>query len=80
MTKIKRSVWIIVVLFIYITAMCAYLAPRNTEISNTEKIVTVGASYVVLFLLWLVLRRKERIKERRMNEEKERQNQNQDKN
>ncbi len=76
MKKVKRSVWIIAVLFIYITAMCAYLAPRNTDISTTEKIVTVASSYVVLILLWFVLRRKERIKEQRLKEEKDNQNQN----
>ena len=75
MKKVKKSVWLIVILFIYITAITAYLAPRNTDISTTEKTITIVASYVVLFLLWLVLRRKERIKEQRMREDEEDKNQ-----
>lgn len=71
MKKIKRSVWVVLVLFVYITAITAYLAPRNTEISSTEKTVTIVSSYVVLFLLWLVLRRREKLKSQRLKEDEE---------
>lgn len=46
-------------LLVYTTAMAAYFLPKNTEISDTEKWVTFGASYVIVGLLWYVLRLKE---------------------
>ena len=47
-------------LLVYTTAMAAYFLPKNTEISNTEKWVTFGASYLIVALLWYVLRLKEK--------------------
>jgi hypothetical protein len=47
-------------LFVYTTAMAAYFLPKNTEISDTEKWITFGASYVIIALLWYVLRLKEK--------------------
>ena len=47
-------------LFVYTTAMAAYFLPKNTEISDTEKWITFGASYLIIALLWYVLRLKER--------------------
>ena len=47
----------------------AYLLPRNTEVSLTEKIITVAVSYVIVLLLWLVLRKKEQMRERRKKDE-----------
>lgn len=43
---------------------------RNTEISNTEKYVTVIASYVIVLALWLVLRKKEELQRKRREEDK----------
>lgn len=60
MRKFKRSNWLTATLFIYVTAMAIYFLPRNTQTGNTEKYVTVAASYVIVALLWFVLRRKER--------------------
>ena len=48
----------------------AYFLPRNTEISNTEKYVTVIASYVIVLALWLVLRKKEELQRKRREEDK----------
>lgn len=61
MKKIKKSTVLSLVLLVYITAMAIYFLPRNTEIGTTEKYVTVIASYLIVLLLWLVLRYKERI-------------------
>lgn len=61
MKKYKKSVWLSVLLFIYVTVMAIYFLPRNTQIGETEKYLTVGASYVIVLLLWFVLRRKERL-------------------
>lgn len=66
--KIKKSTWVSLALFIYVSAMAIYFLPRNTEISGTEKYVTLAASYVIVFILWIVLRKKEQFKERRENE------------
>ena len=66
--KIKKSVWFPLALFIYTTAMAVYFLPKNTEISDTEKWVTIGASYGIIALLWYVLRLKERRLEQRNKE------------
>ncbi|MBP6065217.1 hypothetical protein [Bacteroides sp.] len=69
MKKVKKSTWVCLALFLYVTATGAYLLPRNTEMGNTEKFVTLGVSYLIVFLLWLVLRKKEEMKRRRREEE-----------
>ena len=58
--KIKKSTWMPLALLVYTTAMAAYFLPKNTEISDTEKWITFGASYVIIALLWYVLRLKEK--------------------
>ena len=63
MKKLKKSSALSLALLIYITATAAYFLPRNTEISVTEKYLTVVASYVIVLLLWLVLRKNERMGE-----------------
>ena len=56
MKKIKKSTGLTLALLIYVSATATYFLPRNTEISDTEKYVTVAASYLIVFVLWLVLR------------------------
>ena len=68
MKKFKKSTWIPLALLIYTTAMAAYFLPKNSEISTTEKWVTFGASYVIIGVLWYVLRLKERRLEKRNKE------------
>lgn len=58
--KIRKSTWLTFALFIYVSAMAIYFLPRNTMISNTEKYVTLGVSYVIVVALWFVLRWKEK--------------------
>ena len=70
MKKLKKSTGLTVALLIYVSATAAYFLPRNTEISNTEKYVTVIASYVILLALWLVLRKKEELQRKRREEDK----------
>ena len=65
MKKLKKSTGLTVALLIYVSATAAYFLPRNTEISNTEKYVTVIASYVIVLALWLVLRKKEELQRKR---------------
>ena len=59
-----------VALLIYVSATAAYFLPRNTEISNTEKYITVIASYVIVLVLWLVLRKKEELQRKRREEDR----------
>ena len=66
--KFKKSVWLPLALFVYTTAMAIYFLPKNTEISDTEKWTTIGASYGIIVLLWYVLRLKERRLEQRNKE------------
>ena len=58
--KFKKSTWMPLALLVYTTAMAAYFLPKNTEISDTEKWITFGASYLIVALLWYVLRLKEK--------------------
>ena len=68
MKKIKKSTAISFALLIYVTGTAAYFLPRNTLISNTEKYLTVIASYVIVLVLWLVLRKKEELQRKRREE------------
>ena len=70
MKKIKKSTGLTVALLIYVSATAAYFLPRNTEISNTEKYITVIASYVIVLVLWLVLRKKEELQRKRREEDR----------
>ena len=68
MKKFKKSTWMPLALLIYTTAMAAYFLPKNSEISTTEKWVTFGASYVIIGVLWYILRLKERRLDKRNKE------------
>ena len=68
MRKFRKSTWMPLALLVYTTAMAAYFLPKNSEISDTEKWVTFGASYVIIGLLWYVLRMKENRMEKRNKE------------
>ncbi|MDL2247672.1 hypothetical protein LJC05_02965 [Bacteroides sp. OttesenSCG-928-J23] len=66
--KFKKSTWISLALFIYVTAMAIYFLPRNTQIGDVEKWVTLGVSYVIVIVLWFVLRKKEQLRDQREND------------
>ena len=68
MRKFKKSTWVPLALLVYTTAMAIYFLPMNSEISDTEKWVTFGASYVIIGLLWYVLHMKEKRMEQRNKE------------
>lgn len=70
MKNFKKSTGLTVALLIYVSATAAYFLPRNTEISNTEKYITVIASYVIVLVLWLVLRKKEELQRKRREEDR----------
>ena len=68
MRKFRKSTWMPLALLVYTTAMAIYFLPKNTEISEMEKWVTFGASYLIIGLLWYVLRLKEKRLEKRNKE------------
>ena len=68
MRKLRKSTWMPLALLVYTTAMAIYFLPKNTEISETEKWVTFGSSYLIIGLLWYVLRLKEKRMEKRNKE------------
>ena len=70
MKKFNKSTGLTVALLIYVSATAAYFLPRNTEISNTEKYITVIASYGIVLVLWLVLRKKEELQRKRREEDR----------
>jgi len=74
MKKYKRSVWLPLLLLLYTTGMAIYFLPRNTEISDLEKYGTIGLSYVIIALLWLLLRKKEKLAEKREEDLKKTEN------
>lgn len=65
MKKIRKSTWVTVALLIYVSVTAAYLLPRNTEVSETEKYLTLAVSYAIVLALWLVLRKKEKMQQQR---------------
>lgn len=68
MRKFRKSTWMPLALLVYTTGMALYFLPKNSEISDTEKWVTFGASYLIIGLLWIVLRAKEKRMEQRNKE------------
>lgn len=50
MKKIRKSTGVAIAFLIYVSVTAAYLLPRNTEVSQTEKILTVAGSYVIVRL------------------------------
>ena len=55
------------ILAIYTAAIYIYFFPRNNEMSTNEKWLTVGASVVMLALLWMLLRRRSKLRREREN-------------
>lgn len=55
----------IAILAIYTAIMYIYLFPRNNEMSSNEKWSIVAVSVVVLALLWVLLRRRSRLRKER---------------
>lgn len=74
MKRYKKSLLMPLVLFIYTTVMAIWFIPRNQEMSDTEKWVTVSASYLIIALLWWVLRKKEQVAAKRHDEMKQNKN------
>ncbi|MBO7192965.1 MAG: hypothetical protein IKY19_05150 [Bacteroidaceae bacterium] len=72
MRFLKNPNLTVAVLAVYTAVVYIIFFPRNNEMSDTEKWLTVGASVVMLALLWVLLRRRSRLRrEREENEKKD---------
>lgn len=60
--KIRKSTWLSLALFTYMTIMALYFLPKNTELDTTRKWLTLGAGYLIVLVLWLVMRKKENMR------------------
>ena len=60
--KIRKSTWLSLALFAYMTIMAFYFLPKNTELDTTRKWLTLGAGYLIVLVLWLVMRKKENMR------------------
>lgn len=70
MRFLKNPNTTVAILAIYTAIMYIYLFPKNTEMSNTEKWVTIGVSVGILALLWVLLRHRNRLRKEREEEMK----------
>lgn len=57
--KYRRSTWISVAMFVYVTCTALYLLPHNIMETSKEKWFSVILSYLIVLILWRILRRKE---------------------
>ena len=55
----------IAILAVYTAGMYIYLFPRNTDMTNNEKWATIGVSVGILALLWVLLRRRNKLRQER---------------
>ena len=60
--KIRKSTWLSLALFAYMTIMALYFLPKNTELDTTRKWLTLGAGNLIVLVLWLVMRKKENMR------------------
>lgn len=65
MRFLKNPNTTVAVLAVYTAIMYIYLFPKNTEMTNAEKWITVGASAIMLTLLWVLLRRRSKLRKER---------------
>jgi membrane protease YdiL (CAAX protease family) len=68
MIPYKKHKLIVGLLFVYMTGMFVYLFPRNNEMSEVEKWAVVGVSYLLLIILWFVLKKRDSLRSKRDDE------------
>lgn len=68
MIPYKKHKLIVGTLFVYMTGMYLYFFPRNTEMSDVEKWMIVVVSYVLLVILWFVLKHRDKLRKKRETE------------
>lgn len=65
MRFLKNPNFTIAVLAIYTAIVYIIFFPRNNEMSDGEKWATVGASVVMLTLLWFLLKKRQKLRRER---------------
>ena len=65
--KLKKYILIPLVLFIYVTVMVLYFIPKSTD-STFQKTLQVVVSYLLVVVLFFVLRYRERLKQERLDD------------
>ncbi len=64
MIPYKKHKLIVGLLFVYMSGMYIYFFPRNNEMSDVEKWAIVAVSYLLLVILWFVLKRRDRLRDK----------------
>lgn len=65
----SKKPWLVpLLLLVYVTAMFVYLWPRNTEYTTWEKVGTVAVAYAIIGLLYVLLRKKQKMAQQREND------------
>jgi Na+/H+ antiporter NhaC len=67
--KIRKSTWLPLALLIYVSVMAVYMLPRNSEMGDMEKYITLFVSYIIVIVLWFVLRKKEKLQQKHREKE-----------
>lgn len=67
--KVKKHVFIPLALLVYVIAMAIYFIPKSKD-SDVMKVVEVGGSLALVVLLYFVLRRRERLRQERLDDMK----------
>ena len=68
MIPYKKHKLIVGLPFVYMTGMYIYFFPRNNEMSDVEKWAIVAVSYLLLVVLWFVLKRRDRLRSKHEDE------------
>jgi cbb3-type cytochrome oxidase subunit 3 len=63
--KIDKQIWLPLVLFVYFTGMAVYFIPRNNEMTDTMKIVTIVVGYLIVAALYFALKKKKKLQNER---------------
>jgi cbb3-type cytochrome oxidase subunit 3 len=60
MRRRGKAFWLPLCLLVYATMVAVLYLPRKTQVPLQEKLITLAVSYVVIALLWWVLRVQEK--------------------
>ena len=63
--KIDKHIWLPLLLFVYFTGMAVYFIPRNNEMTDTMKIVTIVVGYLIVAALYFALKKKKKLQDER---------------
>ncbi|WP_245531226.1 hypothetical protein [Bacteroides sp.] len=66
--KRKKSNWIVGALLIYTTLVAFYFLVFVERQNTMEEYLTIGFSYLIILILWFVLRKKEKYAQEREKE------------